>query len=617
MRTNSSTGEGGNVQTAADRRIRVLIVDDVWDNRDFLGRWLARRGSFEVAEAAGGLEALELIESGAFDLVLLDIMMPDLEGTEVVRRIRGRHSASELPVIMVTAKNQSEDLASSLKLGANDYITKPIDFEVAWARIQSQLQRKRDHDLHVISRKVIEDEADHLQRIVHTNSETLRRTSQRLVHEIDHRRRSEEQLQQLARHDPLTQLENGCAFHWRLVQLLTSAAGSQQEPVLLLVNLDRFKTVNDLHGRAGGDRVLQDVAARLRKVVGPSVPLARLGGDEFAVLLHEDADLGREAEIGQAIVEALGQPFELDDQRLRLGASCGVARASSCDNQADVLMSASSLAMRRAKANGRGRVTMIEPYLLEAHRERSALEVDLRAALWQNELEVYYQPLIKAHNKELTCFEALVRWHHPTRGLLLPAVFIPIAEEAGLINELGLWVLRQACREALAWPSRLDVAVNLSPAQICHPDLVSNIRNALEETGLEPDRLVLEITEAGLLGARERTVAVLGELRSTGIRVAIDDFGSGYSSISYLRGLAFDKLKVDRQFIVHLDQVMNGRSAIEIMAGLGASCGIETTAEGVETDAEFAAASKHGCTEIQGYYVSRPLQAADARAFIK
>ena len=613
----SSSEEGRDKEAGADCPTRVLIVDDVWDNRNFLGRWLARRGSFEIVEAAGGLEALALIENQTFDLVLLDIMMPDLEGTEVVRLIRSQYSASELPVIMVTAKNESEDLAGSLKLGANDYITKPIDFEVTWARVQSQLERKRDHDLHAISRRAIEDEAGHLQRVVQTNSEALRRTNQRLAHEISHRRRSEEKLQFLAWHDPVTQLENGFAFHRRLVQMLADATSLQREPVLLLVNLDRFRTVNDLHGRAGGDRVLRDVAARLQGVVGPSVPVARLGGDEFAVLLHEEAELRRVSEIGQAILEVLSQPFELDGQELRLGASCGMARASSCGNQADVLLDASSLAMRRAKADGRGRVTMFEPYLLEAHRERSALEVELRAALWQGELEVYYQPLIRADNRELTCFEALVRWNHPSRGLLLPAVFIPIAEETGLINEIGLWVLRQACREALGWPSRLHVAVNLSPVQINHPDLLSDIRKALEETSLEPDRLELEITEAGLLGAGERTVAVLGEIRSMGVRVAIDDFGTGYSSISYLRGLAFDKLKIDRQFIEHLDRPVNGRTAIEIMVALGASCGIETTAEGVETDAEFAAVSKHGCTEIQGYYVSQPLQAADARAFIK
>ena len=272
--------------------------------------------------------------------------------------------------------------------------------------------------------------------------------------------------------------------------------------------------------------------------------------------------------------------------------------------------------MHRAKAEGRGRVATFEPHLLEEQRERSTIEIDLARALRQGEMEVHYQPLIETDGRRLSCFEALVRWNHPERGMIAPGLFIPIAEEIGLINEIGLWVLGEACREAAGWPAPLRVAVNLSPSQFAHEGLIADIEETLRVTGLEPGRLELEITEMGLLDAGERNVAILEAIRGLGVRVSIDDFGTGYSSMSYLQNFVFDKLKIDRRFIERLDEGASSAAIVDAIVGLSASMGIATTAEGIETEAQLAAVLRHGCSEVQGYLVSRPLRARDARAFI-
>ena len=577
-----------------ERPARILVVDDVPDNREILTRRLSRRG-FAVTEAGGGIEALRILERQEIDLVLLDIMMPDLDGTEVVRTLRHTRSPSDLPIIMVTAKSQSEDVAQSLEFGANDYITKPVDFTVALARIRTQLERKRAAE---------------------RSSETLRRTSERLASEMDGLRRSEERLRYLAYHDVLTGLYNRVAFRRRLEEALEDPATLAREPVLVFVDLDRFKAINDVHGHQLGDGLLQQVAGRLREASGEGASVARLGGDEFAVLALEDGRREAGREIAGRIVAALSRPFEVADRQMRIGASCGVARASFCGGQAEILMKASDLAMYRAKAEGRSRVVLFEPHLLEAQRERSAIEVGLRRAIELGEMEVHYQPLLRAKNGELACLEALARWNHPERGAIPPMAFIPIAEESGLINEIGLWVLREACREAVGWPAPLRVAVNLSPTQFAHDDLIGNIRAVLEETGLAPDRLELEVTETGLLDAGERNMAILEAIRALGVRVSIDDFGTGYSSMSYLQTFVFDKLKIDRRFVECLDDSPKSAAIVNAIVQLGIEIGVDTTAEGVETEAQFTAVVEQGCSEVQGYLLSRPLSAADARAFI-
>ncbi len=599
-------------QDAAATPPRILVVDDVFDNRDILTRRLVRRG-FEVVEASGGIEALEKIRASTFDLVLLDVMMPDMDGNEVLRNIRQTMGNTELPIIMVTAKSQSEDVVESLNLGANDYVTKPVDFAITVARINAQLERTRNARA---ARQMIEQKATDLHVAVERNIEELRTASEQLAHEANKRQQSDQKLKYLAYHDTLTGLLNRTAFRERLTEALRAPAPAFGGPTLLFIDLDHFKAVNDVHGHEVGDRLLQQVAARLLDAAGIEVPVARLGGDEFAIFLS-DGPSEKGMVLAQQIVDVLQESFLIGGQSFRIGACCGVAHAGDVGADIEVLLKAADLAMYHAKSSGRGRPARFEPAMLEEQRERNALEVDLRQAVQEGALEVHYQPLINARTGEVTAFEALVRWPHPERGLVPPDRFIGLAEETGLIIPLGIWVLRRACAEAVAWPEHIRVAVNLSPLQFRDRNLVPSILDALAVSGLTASRLDLEITESALLEAGEQNIEILRAIRALGIRVSMDDFGTGYSSMLYLKDFEFDKIKIDRRFVRGLNDGGSGAAIIHAIVELGASIGVGTTAEGVETEEEQATVMSHGCNEMQGYLFGRPMTAEDARTFIE
>ncbi len=587
---------------SAPPRPLVLVVDDVFDNRDILTRRLVRRG-FDVVEAAGGFEALEQIRARAFDVVLLDIMMPDMGGNEVLGEIRRTMSDTELPVIMVTAKSQSEDVAESLALGANDYVTKPVDFVVALARINAQLGRKRVADAERAATREIEREAAELHAVA--------------AREAGERRKSDEKLHYLAYHDALTGLLNRAAFRDLVGEALADPALAAAEPTVLFMDLDRFKAVNDVHGHEIGDRLLQEIAARFRGVVGEAATVARLGGDEFAVFLFEGGASGAGMELAQRIVTAAGQPVLIDGQPFQVGASCGVARASDCGHRLESMLKAADLAMYRAKLAGRGRPVLFEERMLKEHHDRNALEVDLRQAIQDDAIEVHYQPLVNTETGRITGFEALARWPHPERGRLEPDTFIPLAEETGLIIPLGRAVLRHACAEAAGWPGHIRIAVNLSPLQFRDPDLLDHIRETLDLTGLDPTRLELEVTESALLDAGKHNLEIMRSIRALGIRVSMDDFGTGYSSMQYLQNFEFDKIKIDQRFIRDLRDGRNGAAIVKAILDLGVTVGIGTTAEGIETEDEFETVRSYGCVEMQGFLFGRPMEPAAARAFIE
>ena len=577
-----------------ERKTRILVVDDVADNRDILMRRLLRRG-FEAVEADGGRRALALMQQQDFDVVLLDIMMPDLGGNDVLRQIRQTKSDIELPVIMVSAKSQSEDVVESLSLGANDYVTKPIDFNVALARIANQVTRKhsadKDRQQHV-----------HLKQVAKVESEQ--------------RRHSDEQLQYLAYHDPLTGLLNRGAFRDTLNQALDDLVVSDAKPAVLFIDLDRFKAVNDSYGHEMGDKLLRAVAERLRATVSSGVELCRLGGDEFGALILGHADPQFAMLQADNLISAIQQPFEIDGRILQIGASCGVALASSVSSDLEVLVKAADLAMYHAKKTGRSGTVLFEPRMLLEQDERRALEEDLRAAVRHGDFEVFYQPLIDISTNSVRSFEALLRWPHETRGLIAPDIFIPIAEETGLIINIGEWVLRQACKQAMTWPKEISVAVNLSPLQFRNPSLIGSVVGALAASGLHPNRLELEITELALLGAEKRNHEILRAIRNLGVRVSIDDFGTGYSSMSYLQSFSVDKIKIDKRFVQGLDNGKSSAAIIQAIINLGIEIGVGTAAEGVETSAQLNSVLERGCSLVQGYLFSRPLTAEDASAFL-
>jgi diguanylate cyclase (GGDEF)-like protein len=447
-------------------------------------------------------------------------------------------------------------------------------------------------------------------RIIHVVHRPMQGGGWVATHEdVTERRLVEAKIAHMARHDALTDLPNRLFFRERIEQALERVPRGQGVAVLCL-DLDNFKRVNDTLGHPTGDALLQAVAGRLARCVRDSDTVARLGGDEFAVIQVATGASDASA-LAQRIIDAISLPYELDAHQLGIGASVGIAVAPADGTEPDELMKNADLALSRAKTDGRGTYRFFEA-AMDAHMQvRRALEIDLRKALAAGAFELHYQPLINLHDGEITGFEALLRWRHPDRGLVAPPEFIAVAEETGLIVPLGEWVLRQACQDASTWPNHLHVAVNLSPVQFKSPNLVRAVTLALSGAGLSASRLELEITESVLLEESEATLAMLHQFRSLGARISMDDFGTGHSSLSYLRSFPFDKIKIDRSFIHDLAKGETCLAIVRAVTSLGGSLGITTTAEGVETTQQLEILRSEGCTEVQGFLFSRPRPASE------
>ena len=592
---------------------RLLIVDDVRDNREILRRRFERHG-FHATEAGGGIEALDLLETEAFDLVLLDMMMPDIGGLEVLARIRAKYSPGVLPVIMVTAKSQSEDIVEALNRGANDYITKPVDFSIALARVVTQLDRKRAEEKiqHMNEELFRTNEA--LEGRVADRTKDLVQANQQLRREMEQREESQAQIVHLAHHDALTGLGNRLLFHKELSDAVAHRQRHGGDLAVLFMDLDGFKAINDTLGHGTGDSVLKHLASRMQNVLRQGDKIGRLGGDEFAII-----QLGNEQQVtalAARLIELVKVPFSVDNHRLVIGASIGIVVADGDYQDSTQLLRAADLAMYRAKADGRGRFRFFEPEFDRQVQERRDLEVDLRAAVDQDALQIHYQPLINLQTGRISGFEALSRWEDPRRGFVPPNTFIPLAEEIGLIGLIGQRVLERACALAATWPEEVTVAVNLSPAQFPGDRLVSVVKEALASSGLPPSRLELEITESIFLHGSESNLAVLSQLGALGVKISMDDFGTGYSSLSYLRSFAFDKIKIDKSFIRDLSTSESSVAIVRAVCGLARSFGASTTAEGVETESQLAQIRAEGCTEVQGYIFSRPLPADEIPALL-
>jgi len=417
----------------------------------------------------------------------------------------------------------------------------------------------------------------------------------------------------MAHHDALTGLPNRLQFNEQLDIVLEQRRRREDLVALLCLDLDHFKRVNDTLGHPAGDALLKAMADRLRACVRDGDTIARLGGDEFAVLQCAARQPEAASELAQRIIEALSAPYELGTDRAVVGASVGIALPTSDLFSADVLLRSADMALYRAKANGRGTFCFFDAAMNEQMQARRTLELDLRKAVAQGEFEVFYQPLFDLRTQAACGAEALLRWRHPDQGLIAPAEFIPLTEELGLIIPIGEWVMAQACRDAIAWPEEIRVAVNLSPVQFRSSGLVHAVQRALQSSGLPARRLELEITESALLEDSEAVLAILHELRATGVRIALDDFGTGYSSLSYLRSFPFDKLKIDQSFVREMVHRADCLAIVTSVLGLARELGMDTTAEGVETEEQLAQLRETGCTEVQGFLFDRPCCAADIR----
>ena len=435
------------------------------------------------------------------------------------------------------------------------------------------------------------------------------------LEDVTVQRRTEEKIAHMARHDALTELPNRTHFYEELDALLKRLPEKGTFAVLSL-DLDHFKSVNDTLGHPIGDELLQMAAARMRGSVRESDLVARLGGDEFAVLLGSFKQPLDATTLAARLIEALSEPFEINDHQVVVGASVGIAIAPADGESADLLMRNADLALYRCKADGGGMYRFFEAEMDARMQRRRAIELDLRKGLADNEFALVYQPIVRLKNGSVSACEALIRWRNPERGWVAPREFIPVAEECGLIIPIGEWVIMRACKDAMEWPGQISVAVNISPVQFRGAEFVNVIKRALAASGLPAQRLELDITELVLMQENEMALAKLKQLKDLGVSIAMDDFGTGYSSLGYLRSFPFDRIKVDQSFVRDVTTNKESLAILRAVVGLGSSLNMVTTAEGVETRDQLDLLRNEGCSDVQGYLFSQPVPAVDIKGLL-
>ncbi|MFZ0525702.1 MAG: EAL domain-containing protein [Xanthobacteraceae bacterium] len=427
--------------------------------------------------------------------------------------------------------------------------------------------------------------------------------------DITKRQQAEAYITKLASEDPLTSLHNRRVFRAKMQEVCERP--SQERFAVLFMDMDRFKVVNDTLGHRTGDQLLIQVAKRLQSVLDESDVLARLGGDEFAILLPAIQSNDQVEVVARRIIDVVAKPFNVDQNVITTGISIGIAIGPDHGNSADALLVAADLALYSVKVGARGTYRIFEKRMNDDVNSRREIELQLRDALTNGGLDVHYQPIVDLRNYAITGFEALMRWPHPSKGMISPAKFIPVAEECGLIDALGRWILVEACNRAKQWPVDMKVSVNVSPIQLAKPDFVATVQSMLATTGLDPHRLVLECTETIFIEDSEKMLSTLHKLKQIGVQIALDDFGTGYSSLSYLRSFPFDIVKIDRSFVSDLDASTSSSVIVQAVILIAGSLGIRTVAEGIETEAQLTLLKLLGCNDVQGYLLGKPAPASE------
>ena len=682
----------------------LLVVDDNENNRDALSRRLVLKG-YEVTVAASGYEALDLNAKKTFDLILLDVEMPGMGGLEVLERLRQEHSATELPIIMFTARSEGADVVEAFRLGANDYVTKPIDFPVALARISTHLSHKQaiqnlreseeryalaargandglwDWDLVTEEvywsprwkamlgfdeasigsspdewiKRVHEDDRPRVTAALHSHLQSgsgYFEAEHRVLHcDGTYRwvlcrgaavRNGEGRATRLAGSftditdakvsDALTGLPNRLLF----IDLLDRAIKRRQRRpefvfALLMLGLNRFKTISNSLGPLTADHHLVAVARRLQSCLRPTdavtpdaagFTLARIAGDEFTVLIDDIADARDAIRVAERLQKALEKPFHVGGHEVFTSATIGIAVSTSGYERAEDVLRDSALALDRAKKNTTGAFELFDPEMRDTAVARLNVETDLRNAIRDGAFFVDYQPIISLSTGRIAAFEALVRWRHPTRGLIGPNDFIGIAEDTGMIVQIGYMTLVESCTQMAAWQRQFGAAapgaicVNLSSRQFADNDLARTIEEVLQQTGLPASSLKLEITESAFIGDVEAAQATLKRLSDIGVEWSLDDFGTGYSSLSHLHQLHVNTLKIDRSFVGRIDGNEEGLEMVRAIIALARNLSMDVVAEGVESEGQFVRLRTLGCESAQGFHFSRPIDPASAARLI-
>ncbi|MGC1308855.1 MAG: EAL domain-containing protein [Phormidesmis sp.] len=587
-----------------DEAGRVLIVDDTSTNRFVLLKLLGRQG-YKVYEAADGPSAIALAKAHAPNLILLDIMMPKMDGYEVCNRLRANPKTAKIPIIFLSALDTPLDKVQAFQHGAADYVTKPFQAEEVLARVR-----------HQIKLQLVQQQQQRLQ------SELENRVYERTqLLELAHN-----QLLEIALTDRLTRLPNRLSFVKRLSKVMAQAQINPDEHfAVLFLDCDRFKRINDSLGHRVGDQLLKGVARRLSAVQKQYEAVqvaARFGGDEFALLLANVPDRQAVAAIAQEVLNALVQPFPLIGSEIVINASIGLVWGEQTYVAAEHLLRDADVAMYRAKDSTYSQYLWFESDMRHRAVHLLQLETDLNQALERQEFELYYQPIVDLYRLQIVGFEALVRWQHPTRGLLGPDEFISFAEETGFIVPLGRQVLKTACAHIAEWEkagainSEIAVSVNIAPQQLLQRDILQQVYSAIEEAGIAAHRLHLELTERSILSNRTFVDEVLRDLQSHHVRLSIDDFGTGYSALSYLHSLPVNYLKVDRSFVQSITAREDSLGIVPLIINIAKTMGMQVVAEGIEDVIQLKQLQRLGCEYGQGYLFEKAVPAQQAIALL-
>ncbi|WP_052646615.1 GGDEF domain-containing response regulator [Spirulina subsalsa] len=591
----------------------ILIVDDTPENLRLLSQMLMQHG-YNVRKARNGKMALMAVQTMLPDIILLDIMMPNMDGYEVCQQLKSDPKTAQIPVVFLSALDEVMDKVNAFKVGGADYITKPFQIEEVLTRVEHQLSLKQaEAEIRELNSRLeerVKERTQQLQAVVHE-----------LELEIQQRKQAEHQLLEMALHDALTGLPNRVLLAQRLQNTITRASlDPDYHFAVLFLDCDRFKVINDSLGHRVGDQLLVALASRIQAHLQSEDTLARLGGDEFAIILGNSPDLNHATQVAQNILESLEHPFQLEECEVFTNVSIGIVFGDSYRtlhernaDQPEHLLRDADNAMYRAKEGGRGTYHVFDPTMHQIALERLNLETELRYALNRNEFLLHYQPIVHLKSGKIQGFEALIRWHSPTRGLVSPSQFIPITEETGLIVPLGQWVLKEACSQLRQWQKlglvndSMSISVNLTAHQFTQVDFCQQLDQILAETGLSPHHLKLEITESTIMDNQRSAQSILQQLKSRHISLSIDDFGTGYSSLSYLHAFPVDILKVDRSFVQSLDGSREKLGLIPAIFSITQAMGMSAIAEGIETAIQLDQLRHLNYEFGQGYFFSKPL----------